>query len=259
MALLKHYSIHLSQLHSLAFLRIVHFELSCVAFPGEPSLPLFRRFYRLRSDGDWFKFEKRKDSISLPCYSFIPTSTYPKEWKNRFIFVSPSMIPESLPLRDPVAAIDDGVPPLSAAEDVLWRKMCENPTRAFNFPKGILAMGGLSPFYLIRPKAFHENKGVVNPEIGGVLGGRTPDVGCSVVGVVEGTPSTKGGSSKGSEDSHNSPPVENVSSRDEDFLTRLSRKRNLDSPVNTGVVVPEARNIRHRLRRASSQKSQSSS
>ncbi|KAJ0434405.1 hypothetical protein HanOQP8_Chr17g0667051 [Helianthus annuus] len=104
-------------------MRIVHFELSCAAFAGEPSLPLFRRFYRLRSDGDWFTFEKRKDSIFLPWYSFIPTSTYPKEWKNRFIFVSPSMILESLPLRDPATAVDDGVPALLAAEDVLWRKM----------------------------------------------------------------------------------------------------------------------------------------
>ncbi|KAF5794679.1 hypothetical protein HanXRQr2_Chr08g0330851 [Helianthus annuus] len=157
MALLKHYGIHFSQLHPLAFMRIVHFELSCASFAGEPSLPLFCRFYRLRSDGDWFTFEKRKDSISLPCYSFMPTSTYPKKWKNRFIFVSPSMIPKYLPLRDLAAAIDDGVPPLSAAEDVLWRKMFEHPTRAFNFPEGILAMGGLSPFYPIRPKSFHEN------------------------------------------------------------------------------------------------------
>ncbi|KAJ0438486.1 hypothetical protein HanHA300_Chr16g0614581 [Helianthus annuus] len=86
MAFLKHYGIRFSQLNPLAFLRIVHFELSCAAFAGEPSLSLFRRFYRLRSDGDWFTFENgdcftfenRKDSIFLPCYSFMPTSTYPK-------------------------------------------------------------------------------------------------------------------------------------------------------------------------------------
>ncbi|MFS7947521.1 hypothetical protein Hanom_Chr06g00549251 [Helianthus anomalus] len=100
------------------------------------------------------------------------------------------MIPESLPLRDPTSVIDDGVPVLSAAETVLLKKMYEHPTRAFNFPEGILAMGGLSPLYLIRPNAFHENKekslwsllqadckgisfvvqGVVNPKMGGILG-----------------------------------------------------------------------------------------
>ncbi|MFS7947502.1 hypothetical protein Hanom_Chr06g00549001 [Helianthus anomalus] len=38
---------------------IVQFELTCGAFAGEPSLSLFRWFYRLRSDGDWFTFEKK--------------------------------------------------------------------------------------------------------------------------------------------------------------------------------------------------------
>ncbi|MFS7956053.1 hypothetical protein Hanom_Chr07g00650031 [Helianthus anomalus] len=46
MDLLKHYGIHFSKLHHLAFMRIVHFELSCFAFADEPSLSLFRRFYR---------------------------------------------------------------------------------------------------------------------------------------------------------------------------------------------------------------------
>ncbi|MFS7916514.1 hypothetical protein Hanom_Chr02g00178031 [Helianthus anomalus] len=33
------------------------------------------------------------------------------------------MVSETLPLRDPVAVIEDGVPPLSATEDVLWWKI----------------------------------------------------------------------------------------------------------------------------------------
>ncbi|KAJ0746403.1 hypothetical protein HanOQP8_Chr05g0177201 [Helianthus annuus] len=111
-------------------------------------------FYKLISDGDWFTFAKRKDSVSPPCYSFMPTSTYPKEWKSRFIFVSAAMIPESPPLRDAKAVIEDSVPVLSADEIVQWKWTHENPTRAFTFPEGVLAMGGLSPFYSVRPKAF---------------------------------------------------------------------------------------------------------
>ncbi|MFS7980564.1 hypothetical protein Hanom_Chr10g00940901 [Helianthus anomalus] len=64
--LLKHFGIHFSQLHPLAFMRVVHFELSCVAVAGEPLVPLFCMFYKLVSDGDWFSFGKRKDSVSPP-------------------------------------------------------------------------------------------------------------------------------------------------------------------------------------------------
>ncbi|KAJ0612158.1 hypothetical protein HanHA300_Chr01g0024061 [Helianthus annuus] len=133
-------------IHPLGFMRVVHFELSCVAVSGEPSIPLFCMFYKLISNGDWFTFTKRMDNVSRPCYSFMPTSTYPKEWKSRFIFVSAAMIPESPPLRDVEAAIEDSVPILSAVEIVQWKRMYEYPMRAFTFSEGILAMGGLSPF-----------------------------------------------------------------------------------------------------------------
>ncbi|KAJ0494836.1 hypothetical protein HanIR_Chr12g0601971 [Helianthus annuus] len=136
MELLKHFGIHFSQLHPLAFMRVVHFELSCVAVSSEPSVPLFCMFYKLLSDGDWFTFAKQKDSVTLPCYSFMPTSTYPKEWKNRFIFVSASIISRSPPLRDPKESIDDSVPVLSANETVLWKRMYEHPTRAYIFWRG---------------------------------------------------------------------------------------------------------------------------
>ncbi|KAM0009872.1 hypothetical protein Hdeb2414_s0084g00782461 [Helianthus debilis subsp. tardiflorus] len=36
--------------------------------------------------------------------------------------------------------------------------MYENPTRAFTFPEGVLAMGGLSPLYSVRPRAFFGTK-----------------------------------------------------------------------------------------------------
>ncbi|KAJ0869440.1 hypothetical protein HanRHA438_Chr11g0489191 [Helianthus annuus] len=66
--------------------------------------------------------------------------------------------PESLPIRDPSIVIYDGVSPLSATEDVLWQKMYEHSTRAFNFLESILAMGGLSSFYPTRPKTFFEGR-----------------------------------------------------------------------------------------------------
>ncbi|KAJ0694829.1 hypothetical protein HanPI659440_Chr15g0613251 [Helianthus annuus] len=279
--LLKHYGIHFSQLHPLAFLRIVHFELSCAAFYGVTSVPLFRRFYRLRSNGDWFTFEKRKVSVSLPCYSFMPTSTYLKEWKNQFIFVSPLLLSEHLPARDPATVVEDDVPSLSSVEDALWKRMYENSTRAFNFPEGIIAMGGLNPFYPNRLKAFLNGRemslwnlmhadvkgvkfvvdAVENQEMGVILGGEAPDVGGQDVEVVHGdwNPLFAEASPKGSEDSQNFANVENINNGDEDLETRLSHKRKFDPDVGTSEAVPEVRNIRSRLRSASNKKSQPTS
>ncbi|KAF5808747.1 hypothetical protein HanXRQr2_Chr04g0149081 [Helianthus annuus] len=106
-SLLRHFGVHFSQIHPLGFMRVVHFELSCSAISGEPSVPLFCMFYRLISDGDWSTFAKRQNNISRPCYSFMPTSTYPKDWKSRFIFVSAAMLPESPLPKDLDAAIED--------------------------------------------------------------------------------------------------------------------------------------------------------
>ncbi|KAM0062389.1 hypothetical protein Hdeb2414_s0004g00147591 [Helianthus debilis subsp. tardiflorus] len=160
---MRHFGVHFSQLHPLGFMRVVHFELSCAAVSGEPSVPLICIYYKLISDGDCFTFAKRQNSVSKPCYTFMPTSTYPKEWKSRFIFVSAAMILESPPPRDVEAAIEDIVPTFSVNETIWWKRMCENPTRDFTFSEGILAMGGLSPSYSVRPKAFFGKKGIFLP------------------------------------------------------------------------------------------------
>ncbi|KAM0065651.1 hypothetical protein Hdeb2414_s0003g00117141 [Helianthus debilis subsp. tardiflorus] len=257
-------------------MRVVHFELSCAAVSGELSVPLFCMFYKLISDGDWFIFAKRKDNVSRPCYLFMPTSTYPKEWKSRFIFVSAAMIPESPPLRDAKAAIEDNVPILSADEIVQWKRMYENRTRAFTFSEGILAMLGLSPFYSVRPKAFFGKKRyslvlgllylslflgvfVGIPEMLNswlmtrlnrgiemkVTGGSVQEGGSAAVEEDEGA------SSDGEESSPNSLQVKDSSHDDKgDLESRLARKRKAVSPNKS---LPH-RNIRLRLWSASGQK-----
>ncbi|KAJ0691874.1 hypothetical protein HanPI659440_Chr15g0579761 [Helianthus annuus] len=263
--LLRHFGVHFSQLYPLGFLRVVHFELSCVAVSGESSIPLFCMFYKLISDGDWFTFAKRKDSVSPPCYSFMPTSTYHKEWKSRFIFVSAAMISESPPLRDPKAAIEDNVPILSANEIVQWKRMYENQTMAFTFSEGILGMAGLSPLY---PRFFR-----VEMTLWGLLQGDFRDVKFVVEDKVEpglnrnvemkvtgGSVQTggsaavegdEGASSDGEESSPDSLHVKDSSPDDkEDLESRLARKRKAVSPKQ----VPAPRGIRLRLRSACGQK-----
>ncbi|MFS8027725.1 hypothetical protein Hanom_Chr16g01502111 [Helianthus anomalus] len=128
--------------------------------------------------------------------------------------------------------------------------MYEHSTRAFNFPEGILAVGGLSLFYPTRSMAFFDGRemslwsllladvrgvsyvleGVINHEMGDVLGGEAPNAeGLHVEAVPwDGTPPLERASPKGSEGSQNSPQVEDISSGDEDLEIRLCRKRKPD-------------------------------
>ncbi|KAM0038998.1 hypothetical protein Hdeb2414_s0012g00377031 [Helianthus debilis subsp. tardiflorus] len=162
----------------------------------------------------------------------MPTSTYPKEWKKKFIFVSAAMLSESPILTDPKASIDDSVPVLSENDTVLWKRMHENPTMAYNFPEGVLGMGGLSPLYSVRPKAYSGKK-----EKG------------------EETPAHDEGSSKEAEKSQGSLRVKGSSGdEDEDFKSLLARKQKVDPTVSLKIVIHEPRNIRQRLKSASGQK-----
>ncbi|MFS7985627.1 hypothetical protein Hanom_Chr11g01000721 [Helianthus anomalus] len=265
------YTLLFSSCGPLVFMRVMHFELSCVAVSGELSIPLFCMFYKLVSDGDWYTFAKRKYIISQPCYSFMPTSTYPKEWKSRFIFVSATTIPESPPLRDAKAPIEDCVPILSADEIVQWKRMYENPTRAFTFPEGILAVGGIKPFLLGPTESFFFAKKEIT--LWGLLQGDYKDV-KFVVGdkvepgmsqgverrVTEGSVQA-GDSAAGEKDEEDSsdekkgPPGSLLArslsdDNDEDLESRLARKRKAISPKQ--VFAP--RDIRLRLRSASGQK-----
>ncbi|KAJ0569588.1 hypothetical protein HanHA300_Chr05g0167951 [Helianthus annuus] len=198
----------------------------------------------------------------------MPTSTYPKDWKSRFIFVSAAMLPESPLPKDLDAAIEDVVPTLSAAETVQWKRMCENPTRAFTFSEGMLAMGGLSSSYPVRPRAFFGKKEItlwrllqgdskdvkyvvdneIDPRLNAevqVTGGSTQAGGSTAVGGDEENPSDE------EESSPDFPPVHpSGQSDDEDVEIQLVRKRRSASPQ----PAPAPRNIRQRLRSASGQK-----
>ncbi|KAM0042417.1 hypothetical protein Hdeb2414_s0010g00329601 [Helianthus debilis subsp. tardiflorus] len=145
--------------------------------------------------------------------------------------------------------------------------MYENPTRAFTFSEGILAMGGLSPSYHVRPKAFFGKKeltlwrllqgdskdvqfvvdgeavpGLNRSEVVQVTGG-SAQAGSSVV--VEGGEDT---SYDVEESSPDPAPVEHSDrGDDQDLEIRLVRKRKAASPQ----PAPVPRDFRQRLRSAS--------
>ncbi|MFS7969140.1 hypothetical protein Hanom_Chr09g00805701 [Helianthus anomalus] len=152
--------------------------------------------------------------------------------------------------------------------------MYENPTRAFTFSEGSLAMGGLSPFYSVRPKAFFGKKEMT---LWGLLQGDSRDVKFVVDDkvepglnrgpekkVIEG--SVQAGDSateeKGEEASSGEKkgPIGSLQVRsssddnnNEDLASRLTRKRKA-APPSSPKPVPAPRDIRLRLRSASGQK-----
>ncbi|KAJ0516374.1 hypothetical protein HanHA89_Chr11g0413181 [Helianthus annuus] len=136
--------------------------------------------------------------------------------------------------------------------------MYEHSTRSFNFLESILAMGGLSSFYLTRPKTFYEGRGCSESEDRWHSRRGAPNVEGSNIRLVleDGTPSLEGVSPKGLEGSQKSPPVVNVRSNDEDLETHLSRKSKPDPTVGTSDAFPKTRNNRLRLRSTNKLKSQ---
>ncbi|MFS7933702.1 hypothetical protein Hanom_Chr04g00382901 [Helianthus anomalus] len=113
----------------------MHFELTCTAFGAVPSVGLFR----------WFTISGRMMIGSL--------LKSVKDNKNCFIFVSPDLLPEALPFGDLTLAIEDDAPTVSLSKNAFWKRMCENPTHSFNFPEGMLVLGGVSALLSYRPKA----------------------------------------------------------------------------------------------------------
>ncbi|MFS7932230.1 hypothetical protein Hanom_Chr04g00365421 [Helianthus anomalus] len=126
--------------------------------------------------------------------------------------------------------------------------MYENPTRAFTLFEGILAMGGLSSFCSVRPKAFFGKKEMT---LWGLLQGDSRDAKFMVDGGSAAGEKNEGASSGEKEDSPGSLQVKSSSDGDEEDLeSRLARKRNVVSPKQ----VPAPRGILLRLRNASGQK-----
>jgi hypothetical protein len=84
MEVLKFYNVHFSQIHLLGFSKVAHFEIACKACDGVATITLFRLFYRLKADGYWFTFEKRRKHVPS-CTSKTPTCLPP--WKDQHFFV----------------------------------------------------------------------------------------------------------------------------------------------------------------------------
>jgi hypothetical protein len=141
MEILKLYDFHFSQIHPLGFSKVTHFEVACEACEGVATVTLFRLFYRLKADGEWFTFEKRLKLVPS-CTNKISTCLPP--WKDQLFFVDEAFLPETLKFRSTTESLKDDEIHADGFDEELYGKLCDNPTPVNKYPEFLLVMDDLS-------------------------------------------------------------------------------------------------------------------
>ncbi|GKA04739.1 hypothetical protein Tco_0683859 [Tanacetum coccineum] len=142
LAVIRHFHVHISQLVPLGLTRLTLFELYCRSLNIVPSVTLFRVFYKLSKQGDWFSFEKRagkdfRGKILNETFSCM------KKWKGRFFFIDRRAIPDAMCWRHHDSDISDPAPKNGFDEaDVI--ALTHQSIDIRGIPSGLLFSAGLA-------------------------------------------------------------------------------------------------------------------
>jgi hypothetical protein len=137
---LRYYRLSLCQLALAGVARIMHFEISCRALGHEPSLAMFRRFFQLARNGNWFTIEKTQIEVGL----ISATVGLSSSWKDRFFFVSSDIIPFPACWRKPDESLNEKVPYEASLDQSLLSKLRVSTSRLRTFPEEFLVKLGIS-------------------------------------------------------------------------------------------------------------------
>lgn len=96
MDILNYYGFHLSQMHPMGMCRVKFFEFCAKANGYDPTVDMFRVFYKLTVNESWLSFRAR-GGVS-PHVKAAPKSFH--EWKSKFFFISENVIPVAMNVRD---------------------------------------------------------------------------------------------------------------------------------------------------------------
>ncbi|KAM0046882.1 hypothetical protein Hdeb2414_s0009g00321791 [Helianthus debilis subsp. tardiflorus] len=123
--------------------KVLHFEILCRATGYDPSLLAFRRFFRLAKNGDWFTFETSQVDTCL-IKSMVTTLG---SWKDRFFWVSESIIPFKMIWRHPNAVFNELKPSDSELDSWFLKSIRACPSRLRPFPEPLLVLMGISKLW----------------------------------------------------------------------------------------------------------------
>ncbi|KAJ0525066.1 hypothetical protein HanHA300_Chr09g0307751 [Helianthus annuus] len=101
---------------------------------------MFRQFFRLAKNGDWFTFETSQIDVCL-ISSFVTTLS---SWKDRFFWVSESIVPFNLVWSHPDAVLNELEPSESELDGWLLKALRECPSRLRPYPEHLLVLTGVS-------------------------------------------------------------------------------------------------------------------
>ncbi|KAL8237720.1 hypothetical protein R6Q59_018801 [Mikania micrantha] len=138
---LEHYSVHISQMAPYGLNVIINFDMACRSLGSYPTVSLFRKFFRLAKNGDWFTVERFRDMYPQ-CIHGISQS--PKYWKNSFFWISLAYFPFVMSWKDPskllmVKSLRD---PMNDRK--LFSELYEKRTYIRSYPEPLLILVGLS-------------------------------------------------------------------------------------------------------------------
>ncbi|KAM0013341.1 hypothetical protein Hdeb2414_s0044g00742101 [Helianthus debilis subsp. tardiflorus] len=101
---------------------------------------MFRRFFHLAKNGDWFTFETSQIDVSL-ISSLVTTLG---SWKDRLFWVSKSVVPFKMVWRHPDAVLNEREPSKSELNEGMLKAIKACPSRLRLFPEHLSVFTGVT-------------------------------------------------------------------------------------------------------------------
>ncbi|KAJ0843836.1 hypothetical protein HanRHA438_Chr15g0695801 [Helianthus annuus] len=140
---LEYYHVSFGQIHPRGLARVLHFEIVCKAARYDPSLLSFGGFFCLAKNGDWLTFETSQVDTCL----ILSMVTTLGSWKDRFFWVSESIIPFKMVWRHRDAVLNELEPSDSELDSWFLKSIRACPSRLRPFPEPLLVLMGISKLW----------------------------------------------------------------------------------------------------------------
>ena len=143
-AVLKYFSIHISQLSPFGAARILHFEVLSRVLKRPLSVNVFRVFYTYVFKDGVFSFTKRSSTAPV-CLTKAPDSI--KNWADHFFWLDARAFPISVPLHREGDLEKDNFPKLNDTQKRTVQILGDNKAPFRHYPECFLSLVGISPYY----------------------------------------------------------------------------------------------------------------